>query len=202
MNSWDETRLECENLTVRRGGRVVLADLSFHIAAGEALVVTGHNGSGKSTLLRTVAGLIAPLQGNVRLSGRTIPDDVHLVGHLNALKSHTSVFENALFFARWQGGGEGAAERAEAALAQVGLAAFADGPAAFLSQGQRRRLALARLIASPRVLWLLDEPVAGLDTASRTMFAAAMGGHLAAGGLILAATHEPLGLAAARELSL
>lgn len=181
---------------------MVLSDLSFRLAAGEALVVTGRNGSGKSTLLRTVAGLIAPAAGQIQLSGGQLPDDLHLVGHLNALKPQTSVYENALFFARWQGGEEGAAERADAALARVGLAVFADGPAAYLSQGQRRRLALARLLAAPRALWLLDEPVAGLDAASRATFAAAMGEHLADGGLILASTHESLGLDAARELPL
>ena len=180
----------------------MLSDLSFCVNAGEALLVTGRNGSGKSTLLRTVAGLIAPAQGRIGLAGGQLPDDLHLVGHLNALKPQTTVYENALFFARWQGGAEGAAARAEAALVQVGLAVFADGPAAYLSQGQRRRLALARLLAAPRVVWLLDEPVAGLDAASRATFATAMGEHLAGGGLILASTHEPLGLAAPRELAL
>jgi len=187
---------------VRRGGREVLKDVSFLVGEGDALLVTGPNGSGKSTLLRTLAGLIAPAAGRIAFAGGTLMQESHLVGHLNAIKGGLSVFDNALFFARWQGVGENAPERAEEALARVGLAAFADGPAAFLSQGQRRRLALARLIASPRALWLLDEPVAGLDAASRDMFAGAMAEHRAAGGLIVATTHEPLGLDAPAELAL
>lgn len=193
--------LICEHLSVRRGGRDVLTDVSFQVGAGGALLVTGPNGSGKSTLLRALAGLIAPAAGRVHLTGASLMHESHLVGHLNALKGQMSVYDNALFFARWQGGGDAEA-RVEAALERVGLAAHADGPAEFLSQGQRRRLALARLIASPRALWLLDEPVAGLDQASRGMFAAAMADHRASGGLIVASTHEPLGLEAPDELAL
>ena len=180
----------------------MLSDLSFAVAEGEALVVTGPNGSGKSTLLRALAGLIAPESGQISFSGGLTRGAVHLVAHRNAIKAATSVYENALFFARWQGGAADAATRAEAALARVGLDGEADAPAAFLSQGQGRRLALARLIASPRPVWLLDEPVAGLDTASRAMFAGAMAEHCDSGGLIVATTHEPLGLADPRELAL
>ena len=207
MKSRADLWLKAEGVAITRGGRPVLSDLSFHVCAGEALVVTGPNGSGKSSLLRAVAGLIAPAAGRIYLEGGALRDAVHLVGHNNALKAQLSVLENALFWARWQGGadsdGEADAEtRAENALEAVGLLGLADTPGAYLSQGQRRRLALARLVASPRPVWLLDEPVAGLDAASRDLFAASMARHLGGGGLIMAATHDPLGLNRPRELSL
>lgn len=202
MKSPSDIAVVGEGIGVRRGGRMVLTDLSFSVAGGEALVVTGPNGSGKSTLLRAVAGLIATETGTISFVGGLDRGAVHLVAHRNAIKQQTTVYENALFFARWQGGAGDAEARAEAALVQVGLEREADAPAAFLSQGQGRRLALARLLAAPRPVWLLDEPVAGLDAASRGMFASAMGEHLEGGGLILVSTHEPLGLSAPRELAL
>ena len=209
MKSRAELRLKAEGVAITRGGRSILSDLSFHVCAGDALVVTGPNGSGKSSLLRAVAGLIAPAAGRIYLEGGALSGAVHLVGHNNALKAQLSVLENALFWARWQGGAEVASAsdvdaetRAEDALAAVGLLRLADTPGAYLSQGQRRRLALARLVASPRPVWLLDEPVAGLDAASRDLFAASMARHLDGGGLIMAATHEPLGLDRPREMSL
>lgn len=210
MNSRAGLCLKVDGVAITRGGRQVLSGLSFVVRAGEALVVTGPNGSGKSSLLRAVAGLLAPSAGSISLEGADLPAAVHLIGHQNAMKAQMSVLRNALFWAAWQDcmshadsdGDDDAETRAESALEAVGLLALADSPAAYLSQGQRRRLALARLVASPRPVWLLDEPVAGLDAASRALFAAMMAQHLAGGGLILASTHEPLGLEAPRELAL
>jgi len=196
-----------EDLVVDRGERRVLDGVSFAVAAGEALVVTGPNGAGKSTLLRAVAGLSAVRGGTIRLDRWEdgLASAIHLVGHLNAIKPQLTVEENCAFWCRWlsaEDPGEALEERVEDALAAVDLLRLAGSPAQFLSQGQRRRLSLARLVAAPRPVWLLDEPVAGLDAASRATFAATMAGHLTGGGLILAATHEPLGLEDAGELRL
>ncbi|WMS41082.1 heme ABC exporter ATP-binding protein CcmA [Acuticoccus sp. MNP-M23] len=202
MNSFGKTRLEGRDVSVTRGGRLVLTSVSFTIAAGDALIVAGPNGAGKSTLLRAVAGLCALDGGAITLEGAALPADAHLIGHQNALKPQQTVLANLIFWADWQGGPDNAEARAEAALDAVGLLPLGETPAQFLSQGQRRRLALARLLASPRPLWLLDEPVAGLDAAARTRFAAAMADHRAEGGLVMASTHEPLGLEGARTLDL
>ena len=200
------TSLKVDGLTVERGGRTVFSALSFRLDAGAALAVVGANGAGKSTLLRTVAGLIRPREGSVRLDGVDGPAaaSMHLVAHQNAIKLPLSAEQNVRFWIHALGRGEDAAgggavetdERVEAALERVGLLRLAEPPAQLFSQGQRRRLALARLLAVPRPLWLLDEPTAGLDAASREAFAALMADHLAAGGMILAATHEPLGVVA------
>jgi heme exporter protein A len=200
-------RLVVASLAVDRGERRVLDGLSLAVAAGEALVVTGRNGAGKSTLIRAVAGLTAVAGGSITLEDWEGPRAaaIHLVGHLDAVKPQLTVAANLAFWSRWHGGAltsEGADETVERALEAVGLLPLLDSPAAFLSQGQRRRLALARLVAAPRPLWLLDEPTAGLDRASRDAFAALMGRHIAEGGLILAATHEPLGLDGAATLAL
>jgi len=195
-------RLWAEGLGCRRGGRAVLAGLSFSIDAGVALVVTGRNGAGKSTLLRLVAGLLRPSAGRLGLDGGAaeagIGEQAHYVGHQDALKPSLTVLENLAFWTAWLGdGGEGAAQ---AALAAVGLGTLADLPASYLSAGQRRRLSLARLVAVKRPLWLLDEPTSALDAAAQARLAALMRTHLAGGGLIVAATHGPLDLAPAREL--
>jgi heme exporter protein A len=199
--------LQVEDLVVDRGERRVLDGVSFALPAGHALVVTGPNGAGKSTLLRAIAGLVAVAGGVIRLA--TWEDRrasaIHLVGHLNAIKPQLTVEENCAFWCRWlspDDPGEALETRVEDALEAVGLLGLAESPTQFLSQGQRRRLALARLVAAPRPVWLLDEPVAGLDAASRATFAATMARHVEGGGLILAATHEPLGLEEAGELRL
>lgn len=201
-------RLWAERLGCRRGGREVLAGLSFTVAAGEALVVTGRNGAGKSTLLRLVAGLLRPSAGRLGLDGGEpeagIGEQAHYLGHQDALKSSLTVLENLAFWAAWLGGGGGSGSRGgtspQAALDAVGLGALADLPASYLSAGQRRRLSLARLIAVSRPLWLLDEPTAALDAAAQARLTELMRGHLAGGGLIVAATHGPLDLDTAREL--
>jgi heme exporter protein A len=183
-----------------RGGREVFSGLDFEAASGEALAVTGPNGSGKTSLLRLIAGLLTMADGSIGLEGGetelTLPEQAHYLGHRDALKSALSVTENLSFWRDFLGG---EAFDASASLAAVGLDHAAHLPAAYLSAGQRRRLSIARLLVVRRPVWLLDEPTSALDTTGQSMFAALMGDHLARGGLIIAATHAPLGIAA-REL--
>jgi heme exporter protein A len=198
-------RLVATDLSCERGGREVFTGLNFSLAAGEAMAVTGPNGAGKTTLLRLIAGLLPPAAGRVLLEGggadATLPEQAHYVGHRDALKPALTVRENLAFWYAFLGGADAPAASAAAALDAVGLAGLAGLPAAYLSAGQRRRLALARLVAAPRPIWLLDEPTAALDAASQQRLAELMRAHLAGGGLIVAATHGPLGLDA-KELRL
>src|ERR1700726_4172555 len=149
-------RLSAVDLACPRGGRDVFAGLSFAVASGNALTVTGRNGAGKSSLLRTVVGLVRLAQGKLNLEGGdpelTIAEQAHYLGHQDALKPSLSVAENLRFWAGFFG-----AESADihAPLQAVGLDALADLPAAYLSAGQRRRLSIARLIAAKRAIWLL-----------------------------------------------
>lgn len=181
-------------VTCVRGGREVFSGLDFEAVAGEAVAVVGRNGSGKTSLLRLIAGLLIPAGGTIALDGGdaelTLPEQCHYLGHRDALKPALSVAENLSFWTNFLGG-----ERfdAVASLAAVGLDHAADLPAAFLSAGQRRRLSLARLLTVRRPVWLLDEPTNALDVAGQDMFGALMRDHLARGGLIMAATHMPLG---------
>jgi heme exporter protein A len=195
-------RLSATGLSCVRGFRRVFSDLSFELQSGEALALTGPNGAGKSSLLRLTAGLLRPAAGTIDLEGgeaeRTIGEQAHYLGHLDALKPALTVAENLAFWCRYLSGVAGAPE---AGLAAVGLEALGDLPAAYLSAGQRRRLSLARLVAAPRRLWLLDEPTSALDSAAQAKLADLMRGHLAGGGMILAATHGPLGIAC-KELRL
>jgi heme exporter protein A len=196
-------RLLASELGCIRGGRQVFRDLSFAVGAGEALVVTGPNGVGKSSLLRLTAGLVRPTQGLIELEGGdselTIGEQAHYLGHQDALKPALSVNENLAFWTDFLGGD---ASKVSAGLAAVGLDRLVRLPAAYLSAGQRRRLSLARLIAAPRPIWLLDEPTSALDAAAQAVLADLMRAHLATGGLILAATHGPIGLDEAKELRL
>jgi heme exporter protein A len=196
-------KLIAEGLASIRGGRTLFASLSFAVGAGEALLLLGPNGSGKTTLIRTLAGLLAPAAGRVHLEGgdaeRSVGEQCHYVGHLNALKSSLTVEENATFWCRFLGGGRDGLDNA---LAPFGLAALRDIPAAYLSAGQKRRLGLARLLLAERPIWLLDEPTVSLDTAAQAALGGIVEGHLAKGGLVVAATHVPLGLSNARELHL
>jgi len=200
-------RIVGSDLACVRGGRQVFRDVNFALGAGEALAVTGPNGAGKSSLLRLAAGLLRPAQGRLALEGGdtelSIGEQAHYLGHQDALKPSLSVAENLRFWGRFLGSTvPTGAGKDGAALAAVGLEALVHLPAGYLSAGQRRRLSLARLLAAPRPIWLLDEPTAALDAAAQRMLAELMRAHLAAGGLILAATHGPLGLEKAAELQL
>ena len=200
----DSAQLICESLACERGGRQVFSDVSFAVPAGEALIVTGRNGSGKSTLLRVIAGLLRAAAGRIELSGgvdeASVAEQAHYLGHLDAAKPSLTVAENLQFWARFLGAP--AAAPLEPALEAVELATLADLPAAYLSAGQRRRLSIARLLAVKRPVWLLDEPTSALDTQSQGRLAAFMRDHLAGGGIIVAATHGPIGLDHPRELKM
>ncbi|MBR0711433.1 heme ABC exporter ATP-binding protein CcmA [Bradyrhizobium liaoningense] len=178
-----------------RGGREVFSGLDFAAVSGEAVAVTGRNGSGKTSLLRLIAGLLIPAGGTIVLDGgdieMTLPEQCHYLGHRDALKPALSVVENLAFWADFLGG-----QRFDAveSLATVGLDHATHLPAAFLSAGQRRRLSLARLLTIRRRIWLLDEPTTALDVAGQDMFGGLMREHLSRGGMIIAATHAPLGI--------
>jgi heme exporter protein A len=193
-------RLSGRGLRCVRGGREVFAGLDFDADAGEALAVVGPNGAGKTSLLRLIAGLLAMEGGSIELlSGDaelTLPEQTHYLGHRDAMKPALTVTENLTFWAEFLGGTP--ADPAEC-IAAVGLSHAAALPAGFLSAGQRRRLSIARLLAVHRPIWLLDEPTSALDLASQKMFAGLMTAHLGRGGMIIAATHAPLGIEA-REL--
>jgi len=195
-------QLTADNLTCLRGGRTVFAGLSFAVGGGEALLVTGRNGAGKSSLLRMIAGLVHVAAGRLALDGgeaeASIAEQAHYLGHQDALKASLSVGENLTFWIEYLGGSRTAVP---AALEAVGLAPLAGLPAAYLSAGQRRRLSIARLAAVERPLWLLDEPTSALDAPSQERLAGLMRAHLGTGGMIVAATHGPIGLDA-RELRL
>jgi heme exporter protein A len=193
--------LEAEGLASIRGERQVFAGLGFRVPAGGALLLVGPNGSGKSTLLRLVAGLARAEAGRLLWHGADALADlaehagrVAYLGHLDAVKPGLSVAENLLVWGR--------RDTVAAALDAVALTALADLPARMLSAGQRRRLALARLALRPAPIWLLDEPTLGLDVASVERFGVMLAAHRAGGGVVLAATHLPLPLPGAAELSL
>lgn len=193
-------KLSVQNLACRRSGRLIFSGLSFSLSAGEALVVTGRNGAGKSSLLALLAGRLRPESGTVAAEGigeATLPESLHWVGHRDALKAALTAEEN-LAFARDLLGEPDRSPRD--ALAAVGLAHAAPLPVAYLSAGQRRRVALARLLVARRPLWLLDEPTSALDAASQATLLQLMQEHLAGGGLIVAATHQDLGIAGAKEV--
>lgn len=200
------TRLSADNLSVARGGRVLFEGLGFAVEAGEAIALIGANGSGKTSLLRAIAGLIRPEAGDVVFTGPGGPLEpeearaggLHLMGHQDGLKPTRTAGEELDFHARWTGGDDAAIARA---VDKLELKALLGLETRKLSAGQRRRLTLGRLIASPRSLWLLDEPLAPLDARWRERIGALMAEHLAGGGLIIAAVHDPLPMPA-REVSL
>jgi heme exporter protein A len=187
-------QLSATNLTIERGGRIIIANLSFVLSSGACLAVTGPNGAGKSTLLRALAGLLPLKAGSTALtSSGAICEQSHYVGHADGLKSVLTAAENLEFVAALLDVGLGGLS-VHGALAKLGLAHAANLPVSYLSAGQKRRVALARLLAARRPLWLLDEPLTALDEMGRALTGKIMQEHLAQGGLIVAATHTPLGL--------
>ena len=195
-------RLIAERLGLERGGRRLFQDLGFTLAGGEALLITGPNGAGKSSLLLLIGGLLKPTEGRIELAGqgaeRSAGTAAHFVGHLDGVKTALTARENLEFMRALLGG----RPDGTSALATLGIERLADLPAGMFSAGQKRRLALARLLIAPRPLWLLDEPVTSLDADGQTVFASLARAHLQRGGLIVAATHAPLGIDGARELKL
>jgi heme exporter protein A len=195
-------RLVGEKVEVSRGERQIFGGVAFDVPAGSALVITGPNGSGKSTLLKAVAGFLKPAAGSVRLEGgdpeKSLGEHCHYLAHANALKAQLSVSENLSFWQGFLGPGMAVAE----ALAAVGLPGIGDIPAGYLSAGQKRRVAIARLLVTRRPVWLVDEPTAALDARSEERFGKIVTDHLAGGGIVLAATHQPLGLSSALTLDM
>lgn len=193
-----------------RGGRVVFAGLDFGIAPGEALVLLGPNGSGKSSLLRVMAGLLKPAAGQLRWGRIPIGDDpeahsarTHYVGHHDAVKPVLSVAENLRFWARLHEPHAGrAAGAVEHALDRFGLAHLRDIPGKLLSAGQKRRTNLARLLAAPSPLWLLDEPTTALDRQNIKVLENVFAEHRAAGGMVVLSTHQDVDLPGAHTLQL
>ena len=191
------TSLAAHDLALVRGGRTLFRDLSFALHAGEAAVLAGPNGAGKTSLLRAVAGLLRPAAGSVAFAGDAgaLETDAarerhaHLLGHHDGLKTGRTAREELGFWTRWLGGSDAAREHAQAAFQ---LAPLLPLEVRRLSAGQRRRLSLSRLLAAPRALWLLDEPLAPLDATQRARFGAVLRAHLDGGGLVLAAAHDPL----------
>ena len=200
--------LTVDRLAAERAGRPIFAELSFTVRAGEAVAIVGRNGAGKSTLLRVLAGLLPPAAGRATLDPPD-PDDpdtpvaerAHYLGHADALKPALTPLEHLGFVAALLGRDAPPAMPREA-LARVALSHAADLPCGYLSAGQRRRVALARLLVARRPLWLLDEPATALDVASQGVLVEVMREHLGGGGLVVAATHGPLGLAGTRDIRL
>ncbi|WP_455570335.1 heme ABC exporter ATP-binding protein CcmA [Xanthobacter aminoxidans] len=190
-----------DNLSCRRGFKLLFEDLAVSAAAGRALVVVGPNGAGKSSLLRILAGLLAPTAGTVRLDGggESVGEHLHYLGHEDAVKGALTVAANLAFWRTVLGGG---GLEVEEALEEVGLGGLGRLRAQVLSAGQKRRLAIARLLVAKRPVWVLDEPTTALDVKAQARFAAFGRAHLAAGGLLIAATHAPLDLGETDELRL
>lgn len=187
--------LNVEDLSVARGGLVVLEGIGFSLKGGQALILRGPNGLGKTTLLRTLAGLQPAVTGQISAPAESLA----YASHSDGLKSALSAQENLLFWAQIHGLGQ---SEVDAAMVAMNLQSLRDRRAADMSAGQKRRLGLARLLVTGRPIWLLDEPTVSLDTASVALFGDVIRGHLARGGLALIATHIDLGLSEAEILDL
>jgi heme exporter protein A len=199
--------LIAENISARRGEDLLFREVSFRLERAESLLLTGPNGSGKSTLLRIVASLLRPETGNITFtsdkteSGMRPSEACHYLGHRNAMKAELSVSENLIFWQSFLGDFQGGSGISPAHAADaVGLGSITHLPFGYLSAGQQRRIAFAKLLVAHRPIWLLDEPTAALDVNAEGVFTELIKMHLTQGGIILAATHQPLGLEDAKEL--
>jgi heme exporter protein A len=192
--------LEVVNLECQRGDRRLFTDLSFSLEKGELLHLHGHNGSGKTTLLRTICGLIQPTEGEVRWDGTDIRElreefsrDLVYVGHKNGIKDDLSGLENLRISCALDGAPI-SAEQAWDALERMGLRGHEDLPTKVLSQGQKRRVSLARLLVNRSRIWILDEPFTALDKAAVGMLQSVISGHVQQGGMVILTTHQEVSL--------
>jgi heme exporter protein A len=186
--------VEASALTAIRGGRVLFRDLSFRVKAGQMLCIEGANGVGKTSLLRMIAGFLVPASGTIRIGEVEDADErgkfVGWLGHHDGVKAQMTVRETLSFFAQlYRNDG-----KVDAAIEDVGLSRLADLPGQYLSAGQKKRVALARLRLCGRPFWLMDEPLASLDVAGKKIAADLIAAHCASGGIAIVATHEPLGI--------
>lgn len=186
--------LAFDRVACLRGERLLFEGLSFALAPGEAALLTGPNGAGKSSLMRIAAGLLSASAGTVTREGR-----IGFAGEASALDSRLPLDDALGYWARLDGSG---AADVDAALGMMGITNLAQVPARLLSTGQRKRAALARIIAGKADIWLLDEPGNGLDAAAIDRLAAAIAAHRAGGGIVMVATHQPIALPDSLALSL
>ncbi len=196
-----KTSLAAHEISCQRGGKLLFEGLSFTLQPGDGLLVTGPNGAGKTSLLRLIAGLLPLRSGSIEGGDTSVPlpELSHYVGHLNGIKSALTIGENADFWVDFLGSrGSGL----DHAYRTFGLAELKDLPAGLLSAGQKRKLALLRLFAAERPIWLLDEPSVSLDAASVKVLDKAIAKHLGEGGIAVVASHTPLKVKFAQELAL
>lgn len=200
--------LTVSKLAARRGHDRLFSNITFELGDGDSLILTGRNGSGKSTLIRVIAGLLPADDGTVSVTAGAGPvpraaEACHYLGHRNAMKRELTVEENLAFWKTFLGDfAGGAGMDIDAAAEELGLAELLDLPFGYLSAGQQRRMAMAKLLVAWRPVWLLDEPTAALDKQSEALFARIMKSHLEQGGIIVAATHQELGLENAKRLEM
>ncbi len=190
--------LEVSNLACSRGDHLLFSDLNFSLSAGELLQVQGANGSGKTSLLRTLCGFMMPVAGEIRWRGQDIRElgdtfyaEMIYLGHLNAIKDELNALEN-LRISAGLAGCKADDKQVIAALRRMGLRGRETLPVKVLSQGQRRRVALARLLLSNASLWILDEPLAALDVGAVGLMQELIGEHLVSNGMVIYTTHQPL----------